>query len=276
MVEALASVTATLNYLADDERKPRTHAYLPPPGTALIRPAQSRHEMRISDVRAGAAALSLDRHGFALARHRSRVADFYADQAVKQVYYPEVADLVARATGATKVVVFDHNVRCAPLADRGRNNAQKPVKFVHNDYTEKSAPERVRDLLDEAEAEMRLSHRFVFINAWRPIVGPVRDTPLAVCDAQSMAPEDFVPTDLIYPDRTGEVYSVRFNPEHRWCYISEMQPDEVWLLKCYDSATDGRARFTAHSAFRDRSSPPDARPRESIEARTLAFFAAEA
>ncbi len=80
---------------------------------------------------------------------------------------------------------------------------------------------------------------------------------------------------MIYRNRTGEVYSVRFNPDHRWCYVSDMQAHEVLLLKCYDSETDGRARFTAHSAFRNRTSPPDARPRESIEARCLVLFAPE-
>ena len=276
MVETQAYVTATLNYLADTERQPRTYAYAPPAGAGARRPEVARHEMRIGDVRGFAGELSLDGHGFALVRNRSRVGDFYDAEEVKEIYYPEVAELVGRVTGADKVVVFDHNVRSAPMAERGENNAAKPVKYVHNDYTEKSAPERVRDLVDEAEAEERLSHRFAFINVWRPIVGPVRDTPLAVCDARSMRSGDFVPTDLIYPDRTGEVYSVRFNPDHRWWYVSEMQPDDVLLLKCFDSATDGRARMTAHSAFRNRTCPPDARPRESIEVRALALFASEA
>ena len=79
--------------------------------------------------------------------------------------------------------------------------------------------------------------------------------------------------DLIYPDRIGEIQSLRFDAGHRWLYFPEMEPSEVLLLKCFDSATDGRARFTAHTAFDDPNTPADVEARESIEVRTLAFFA---
>ena len=93
-------------------------------------------------------------------------------------------------------------------------------------------------------------------------------------DAQSVRPEDLVPSDLVYPNRVGETYSVTFDPEHRWYYVPEMRADEVLLLKCYDSKTDGRARFAPHTAFADPTTPPDAAPRESIELRALVFHAA--
>jgi hypothetical protein len=132
----------------------------------------------------------------------------------------------------------------------------------------------VRDLLPD-EADALLKNRFAVINVWRPIRGPVQESPLAVCDAQSMMQEDFVKHVLKYPDRDGEVYSVAYNPNHRWYYVPNQQKEEVLLLKCYDS--DGhRARFTAHSAFEDPTSPADAAPRESVEVRTLVFFAPDA
>jgi hypothetical protein len=112
------------------------------------------------------------------------------------------------------------------------------------------------------------------INLWRPIRVPVRDMPLAVCDARSIAPQDLVPSDLVYKERTGEIYSVTYNPAHRWFYLSNMTPDEGLLLKCYDSKTDGRARFAPHTAFRDPTAPADAPHRESIELRTLVFHRA--
>jgi hypothetical protein len=142
---------------------------------------------------------------------------------------------------------------------------------VHNDYTERSGPQRVRDLLgDEAEALLR--HRVAVVNVWKPIRGPVQSTPLAVCDARTIGPDDFVLTDLRYADRTGEIQSLHWNPTHRWFYYPAQEADEALLLKCYDSDRHV-ARFTAHSAFDDPTSPPDAPARESIEVRTLAFFA---
>ena len=117
-----------------------------------------------------------------------------------------------------------------------------------------------------------LRGRFAVINVWKPIRGPVEQAPLAVCDARTIRAEDFVPTDLRYRDRTGEIYSLRWSPTHAWFYFSRMAADEALLLKCFDSAP-ARARFTAHSAFDDPGARPDAPVRESIEVRTLAFFA---
>lgn len=274
--ERLDYVDASMNYLDPAETAPKSHITPPAPGAAVSRPKIQDRPVRIHDARSVADELSLDAEGMAIEHHDSAVTNFYDADEVKRVYYPEVVDLVKRATGATKVVVFDHNVRNETRANAGTDGARQPVQFVHNDYTEKSGPQRVRDLLDPAEAEAMLKHRFAMINVWRPIRGPVQDTPLAVCDAQSMGPEDFVPTDLIYEDRTGEVFSVRHSADHQWYYVSDMQADEVMYLKCYDSERDGRARFTAHSAFRNPASPAGAQPRESIEARTLVFFAPDA
>jgi hypothetical protein len=117
-----------------------------------------------------------------------------------------------------------------------------------------------------------LKGRHAVINVWRPIRRPVEEAPLALCDAQSIAPEDLVATDLVYRDRLGEVYSLTYNPRRRWYYYPAMAPDEALLIKTYDSLEDGRARFTAHTAFDDPSTPPDAPPRESIEVRAQVFY----
>ena len=213
------------------------------------------------------------RRGFALVRHGTAVADLWDEKAVKTVYYRELEALVRDLTGAARVVAFDHNLRSATRVEQGERGVQNPVRYAHNDYTERSGPQRVRDLFGD-EAERLLRHRFAVINVWKPIRGPVEQSPLAVCDARTIRSEDLVPTDLRYRDRTGEIYSLSWNPRHRWFYFPRMAADEAMLLKCYDSAS-GRARFTAHSAFDDPASPPDAPARESIEVRTLAFFPAE-
>jgi hypothetical protein len=200
------------------------------------------------------------------------VRDFYNAEEVRRVYYPEVERLVKEKTGAVRVIVFDHNVRNGSKEMREKLGVREPVRFAHNDYTVKSGPQRVRELVGDAEAEELLKHRFAFINVWRPVRGPIEEFPLAVCDAQSMTLKDFVATDLKYRDRTGEVYSVAYNPAHRWFYFPQMRTNEALLLKCLDS-DEQRTRFTAHSAFEDPGSPPNAAPRESIEARTILFFA---
>jgi hypothetical protein len=222
----------------------------------------------IYNARPIADRLSLDMQGFALVRKQTAVANFYDPDEVRAVYYPEVEALVKRVTGAAKAVVFAHDVRCTTRARRGEGGVREPVTAVHNDYTPRSGPQMVRESLAQAEADERLKHRFAEFNVWRPIKGPVRSTPLAVCDARSIEPRDLVPAELKH-----EVFMVAHSDRHRWFYFAQMQTDEALLLKCFDSAEDGRARFTAHAAFIDPSTPPDAPARESIEARGLAFFA---
>ena len=269
----LQYVEAPLNYLSEETKKPAAYMYTPPPGIPSRSGQYIAHTLPIFNGRVLQDHLSLDRHGFQLIRRETRVKNFYDAQEVKAIYYPEVEYLVRKFTGAARVIAFDHNVRCGTLAKQGEAGIREPVKTVHNDYTLKSGPQRVRDLLPPEEAEELLQHRFAVINVWRPIRGPVQESPLAVCDARSITQEDFIPTDLVYRDRKGEIYLVAFSPSHRWFYFPHMQTNEALLLKCYDSMDDGRARFTAHSAFADPTSPPDAPARESIEVRTLAFFA---
>ena len=262
-------IEAQLNYLAPTGVRPYYFLYPPPEGESWRNTKGDRRVVAIEDARALDPAPSLDREGFALVRHETGVGDLYDPEAVRRDYYPEVERWVTQATGAEKVLVFDHNVRFASKA--GEDGIQAPVRFAHNDYTVGSGPQRVRDLLAADEAEQRLKHRFAVVNVWKPIRGPVQETPLCFCDARTIDPADLVPTDLRYRDRTGEVYSLTFRPEHRWFYYPEMRADEILLLKCYESDPT-RAGFTAHSAFDDANSPEDARPRESIEVRTMAFF----
>jgi hypothetical protein len=265
-------VEATINYLAAMPERPYFFVQEPPPGTPSRNTKGDRRPCRIDDARRLDPAPSLDREGFTLARHATAVGDLYDRRAVEATYYREVEALVARVTGAARVVAFDHNVRSAARAERGEPGVQGPVRYAHNDYTERSGPQRVRDLLGD-EAGTLLRGRFAVVNVWKPIRGPVERSPLAVCDARTIVPDDFVPTDLRYPGRTGEVYSLRWSPRHAWFYFPRMQADEAMLLKCYDSEPTV-ARFTAHSAFDDPGTPVDAAGRESIEVRTLAFYRA--
>jgi len=270
-VKVRGPVHAELVYARTAQQQPRYYMYEPPPGVERLVGQYGPERVRIDDAREAARPFTLDEHGFALVEHATALADAYDDEAVRAVYYPEMERLIQRATGAARVLVFDHNVRSGPRAKAGQQGIAEPVRLVHNDYTAESARLRVQQLLP-AEAEALTARRYAFINLWRPLFGPILDTPLAVCDASSIAPGDLLKLDLIYPDRVGENYHFVTSEAHRWYYYSEMRADEVLLLKCMDSPGEGRARFTAHTAFDDPRAPSDARPRESIEVRTIAFY----
>jgi hypothetical protein len=267
-------VTARLNYLAEATSKPVNYACEPPVGVPRSSGTHIAQNVEIHNGGEVARNLSLDTSGFAFMEHETAVKDFYHSEEVKAVYYPEVERLLKRATGVERVVVFDNVVRNPVLAERGEKGARPPAKVVHNDYSLKSAPPRVRDHLPE-EAEHLLKNHFAEINVWRAIRGPIESSPLALCDARSLAPEDNVPADLDYRERVGETLGFLFNPRHRWYYFPRKQRNEAILLKCYDSKDDGRARFTAHTSFEDPNSPPSSAPRESIEVRALVFWAPE-
>jgi hypothetical protein len=270
-IAALSFVTADLNYLAPALDRPRTYTFEPPSGEPRSNIVPEPHSLPIHDIRPISETVSLDREGFALVRQNSSVKDFYDEDEVRSVYYPEAERLIKAATGADRVFVFDHTVRKRVQGASDRDGGlRQPVARVHVDHTERSGPQRVRDLIPD-EAEELLKGRVQIINLWRPIRGPLLDSPLAVCDARTVRPNELVAADLVYPNRVGETYAVKYNPDHQWFYVPRMTADEILLLKCFDSKTDGRARFAPHSAFIDPTTPPDAQPRESIELRTLVF-----
>jgi hypothetical protein len=270
-VAELNSVVAPLNFLVPMAEKPVAYNYDPPPGVPARTGKSEERWVAIRDARPLIGRLSLDKQGFVLLRHQTAVRNFYSEQEIASVYYPECERVIKEATGATRVVAFDHIVRNAAMAAKDKS-IKIPAKRVHDDYTAWSAPQRVRDLMG-AEAEELLQHRFAIINLWRPIRGPVLESPLALCDAESLSEENLVASDLKYPDRTGETYSITYNPGQRYYYFPKMQPDEAVLIRCFDSALEGAKRFSAHTGFDDPTSPSDAPPRESLEVRTLVFYA---
>lgn len=264
-------VQAPLKFRVKGDERPVV--YVDTPGTDASDGAMEWQTVSIANGRPVVDRLSLDGAGFELRSHDTAVSSFYEEEAVRTIYYPEVEQLVKAATGASRVIIFDHTVRIEDSAQRDERTMRAPVRVVHNDYTVRSGPQRVRDLLDADEAETFLQHRFAVVNVWRSIGAPVETTPLAIADAQSIATEDFVATDLVFPDRTGEIYQVAYSPNHHWFYFPKMRRDEALLLKCYDSATDGRARFTAHTAFDNPTALNNTAQRESIEVRTLISYA---
>lgn len=228
-------------------------------------------EVAIRNGRPDAARFSLEQDGFEFLRQATAVRDFFDPDEVENVYYPEAEALIKRVTGAGRVILFDRTLRSGDETEQESRQLREPVLAVHNDYTERSAPQRVRDLLPD-EAEELLQHRFQIVQAWRPIDVPARRSPLALCNAGSIRDEDLLLTELHYEHRVGEIYHLAHNPDHQWVYFPDMQPDEVLVFKVYDSDRQARARFTAHGAFEDPAAPADAPPRKSIEVRSLVFY----
>jgi hypothetical protein len=278
-------------------------------------------DLVVNDARrlSGPQRRTIEIHGFELlSRPLVRPdLDFYDHQQVVREYYPECAGIVQEATGAARVFAFDHNIRSeagkkSKRRIAGGQQVQEPAHDVHGDYTLTSGPQRLRDLakppgindtlrsvLDEGAAlldpgmvERALGEagRFAVINLWRNIAPePVASHPLALCDGQTVNPEDLVVFEIHYHDRIGENYFAKPAPQHGWYYYPAMTRDEALLIKQWDSAGElarsGGARadsstgggcapcsFSFHTAFKDASTPPDAPDRESIEVRCIVLY----
>ncbi len=269
---SFTEIRATLNFIARQDTKPVFHSAALTGGETKTFFEPEAHTVAISDMRDFAETLSVDHEGFELLHHTTAVEDLYDDDAIEQVYYPEIEALLRRRFGARQVVIFDATRRSddgagAPNPDGLRG----PATRLHVDYTAKSGPQRVKDILGEDEAARLTASgaRIIQINVWRPIRGPVERSPLALADASSVQQQDLIATDQIFPDRVGEIYNLAHAPSQRWYYAPRMTEDEVLLIKGWDSLEDGRARFTPHSAFSLPETRDDAPPRESIEVRTL-------
>lgn len=273
MDKAADFIEAELSYTLDTGEKPVTSTEGIHEKLEERRGERDHRTLPIHNGRPLADQFSLDVEGFEFVHHDTKVKDFYDRDELERVYYPEMIELVKQHTGATRVLVFDHTLRAAAQAIQEQKQVRDAVRAVHNDYTDWSGPQRVRDLLPPDEAEELLKYRLEVIQVWRPINQPVDDAPLAIADARSLDPKDLIASERRYPDRVGEIYQIAYNPNHKWFYFPEMRRDEALVFKCYDSMTDGRARWTAHTGFDNPAARADAAPRESIEIRTLAFFA---
>lgn len=265
-------VEADLRYAVDTGEKPITGSSEPGGRVSQFAGELEDHTVRIHNGRPHRDSYSLDREGFAFVDHATKVGNFLDHEELRAVYYAEIEQLILRLSGAARVLIFDHTLRSGDEVAQKAQKLREPVSVVHNDYTEWSGPQRLRDLLPTQQAEAYLRDRVAVIQVWRPIRGVVERDPLAICDARSVAFEDLVPAERRHSDRIGEIYQVAFNPAHRWSYFPRMRRDEALVFKCYDSETDGRARFTAHASFDDPRSLDNAAPRESIEVRTLALW----
>lgn len=263
------ALQADLNFIAPStELKPRV-IYSGDEAPQRYNKAYQFISTPIQDGRYSNEEFKLDQHGFQLLATDIQHKRFDDDDIIRKHYYPEVETIVKKVSGAQTVFVFDHTVR------RGQANShRKPAHHVHNDYTEATGMLRAKEMIGEDALAAMKDRRMIQINVWKPIKGPVKRSPLAFCDAQSIQPENLIATEIHFTDtdHIGEIFALRKNQQQRWFYFSDMTEDEIVLIKGYDTLKDGVARFTPHTAFEYKDQDPQAPARESIETRTFAFY----
>lgn len=268
--QTLYSVDAPLTFAVRDGAQPVSLPSRPGEGEGQYEGDHEQRTVTITDAWPLADELSLDREGFQLVHHKTDV-DFYDEAERTTTYESEIEALIRQQTGARKVIVFDHTLRAGDDNTRAERAVREPVQMVHNDYTDRSARQRLRDLVGDAEAEELMKGRFAIMNVWRGNRQTVESMPLAFADARSIDPADLISVERRSEDRIGEIQHLVDNPNQRWYYLPKIEPDEAILIKCFDSDST-KAKLTAHTAFADPATPADAPPRESIESRTFVFY----
>jgi hypothetical protein len=266
-------VEAVLNYTRNAGERPVNYGVDPPKGAPRRGGELDPRVVTIHNARTQG-GLNLDRSGFELLFHMSSLSEWRCFQnpaRVRAIDYPEVEEVLRIRTRAQKVVIFEHTLRDS-TAEPGLSAMREPVGQVHDDQTLDSAPQCVLNHLPPEEAARRLQRRFAIINFWRPIGSPVQNASLALCDARTIKPADLIPSDLVYPDWKGEIYTFAFSSRHRWYWYPRQRSSEATLFKVFDSSDDGCARLTAHTAFDDPRMASNAPLRRSIEMRALVFW----
>jgi hypothetical protein len=266
------TIQADFNYIVDNGVPPVRYIDWPEMEHNAVPPEYRQYKMAVRNGRPLRHTFDLDTHGFVFLDHATQVSDFTDEAERVRVYDKEVQALVKKYSGASDVVVFDHTLRVSDEQGQKAIDARPTVKGVHNDYTEASAPRRLREIVGDAQAERRLQKRYAIIQVWRPIRGKVLIDPLGICDGRSIPQKGFIRVERRYKYRTGEVYHIAHDPQHAWFWFPQMNRFEALVFKVFDSDASKPSRFTAHSAFDDPATPADAPPRESIETRTFAFF----
>ncbi len=290
--EKTRSVQAEITYLAPGSFINRRFVA---PGKEVNTGSYETHAVTIRDGRAISGEFNLDTHGFVLAEHKSAVSDFFDSEEVDAVYPAEVTDIVRQLTGADRVAQRGWMVRTSgDLEKRQRktvgythsSGVQPPASEAHVDYMPERAGAMAERIYKESFPDAGPYSRFIASSLWRVFSPPPQDWPLALCDGRSVGRDEGTPNALIIvdeiPDRetmlkdmweektvvTAAIFP--YNREHRWWYFSNMNRDEVLLLKFHDS-DDTKIMRVPHTAFHDTSFT-DAKPRESIEVRTFAYF----
>jgi hypothetical protein len=271
----IPSVLADVCYVRPGTEPLYNYMYEPPDGSPQHNCKYETRSVYITDARGLSAAPSIHADGFELWDAPSEVANFRDEEEVRRVYYQECVNLACAVTGGTRGYVFDHQVRKReqgrPSLSFGRHgDGSNPAAAgrIHNDYTESSGRRRLALVLGDPE-KAKSVQRYCIVNIWRSIAGPVLDTPLALCEAQSVAASDLQVSEVRYRDRNGEIYLLSHSPRHRWFYYSRMDRNDALVFKQYDSQVSGVARYTPHAAFDLPNIPADAPLRESIEVRCL-------
>ncbi|WPB07569.1 uncharacterized protein RHO25_012230 [Cercospora beticola] len=295
----MAAVVSQIDFLGQHDcsvrGKPYSLRYDPPgdfPRTNFISVSE---DVSLTDVRGRESEFHVHKQGFGVLYLNPMMAyeDYEDKHKVETFYFKQVAEGVRELLGASRVQIFEHVLRKRhaefPIATGEPYKYDQPTTRAHIDMTPAWAT-AMAEHMNERSGNALPSTRFQFINIWKPLRGPIKDWPLALCDASSLDQSDIEAMDVVHSATVIETYLVRPNKHQRWYYLSDQTEDEAWVFLQADSGVDKhlgiyttKPRVTdremlkdslgaPHSSFRHPDHEQSLFPRESIEVRAIAFY----
>ncbi|TPX12368.1 uncharacterized protein E0L32_007015 [Thyridium curvatum] len=251
-------ITATMSFLErlelDQREKPFQLFVNLPPDAKDDRQSNLIFEdvsVKLRDIRKRDVPPSLDDQGFTVRNFVSSVEykDINRREVVERDYYAEMEALPKEEDPSIhQVFFFDWQVRST---DKEANHEKLdlndstefilPAMSVRVDQSPTGVLHRILPQLGDDAAEL-LQGRVRIIDLWKPLLFPVEDHPLAVCDGSTVPAKDLVPSDNIRQSFQGESYMVHFSEAQEWYYLSGHRPDEVLMLTMFDSDPAAKAK----------------------------------
>ena len=267
-----------LSYTQTKKKIISHHIFPTDSGKKTIRTEQKNYKRKVFDLRKYK-NFNLDENGFCVDTYTYGGGDLFDDKFVKNKYFPLMAKYLKNKLKAKKVIIFDFNQRSFNTDMNSKNNHRIPVLYSHVDYTIDSGLKRTKEILRNNKITFNQKHRYSLINIWRPVKKVIVDYPLALCDGKTVLMNDLVQTNIYHygmenlkkPRHSGKIYSLINNRNHKWYFLSKMRPNEIFLIKNWDSKYreyENHVLNAPHSAI-ELPGKIKSKTRQSIEIRTL-------
>ncbi|OTA96831.1 hypothetical protein M434DRAFT_392516 [Hypoxylon sp. CO27-5] len=237
-------------------------------------------DVLVEDFRERADDFQIDTHGFTT-RRLPGFTELSDKDVIQTEYIPAVKKMLQESLqDVGTVFVFDWRVRSSrseSTADKINFSDQSqpllPSNYAHIDACPISILQRIQNSFPQDVSKI-LRQRIRAVNVWKPLYHPVEEWALAVCDGTTVKSTDLVETDSIRQGSISTNYYVKYDEDQKWYFLKEQTPDEALIFKHFDSEPDVEAHYAVHSSIRHHHVPGNARPRKSIEVRTLIFSGA--
>jgi hypothetical protein len=268
---ASRDVLGVINYLA--ETVEGQVKYTQQPERSVLK-LDSR-TVPVHDIRGSTIQPTLDNEGFMVASLPLELEGEADPDRIAAIYKPKLHSYLEELTGARKIVLRDPILRWSRRGERKDRFARAPADYVHGDFSQRVFHGMAREaVMDDPDCDRWLSGRFSVIQTWRVLTPPPQDYPLAMIDRRTVNSEELVHLRTVIGGPGQEQaywnFSLRYQPAHRWYYLSNMTSEDMLVFIGSESTTE--IPGILHSSFDNTANFDNTVPRISCELRAFVYW----